>query len=131
MWSCVGHMITKTETNPVNHKERTVIRDALFPSFAAEIVNSSDFKLTIYCINKEIEKKIKKTLPGGQIIEVPCGSKISSIYYLDSYTTEERQGKGRVAPGMTRKFEIPAINAWDIFANNYNVAVEAAKKQFG
>lgn len=130
VWSCVGHMITKTETNPVTHKERTVIRDAVFPSFAAMIVRSSDFKLTIYCINKEIEKKTRKTLPGGQIIEVPCGTEMVSTYYLDSYTTAEREGKGRAAPGMIRKFEIPRVNAWDIFAENYNVAVEAAKKQY-
>ncbi len=130
VWSCVGHMITKTETNPVTHKERTVIRDAVFPSFSAEIVNSSDFKLTIYCVNKEIEKKIRKKLPGGQEIEVPCGTEMTSKYYLDSYTTAERQGKGRVAPGMTRKFEIPVVNAWDIFAGSYTKAIEAAKKQY-
>jgi hypothetical protein len=129
VWCCVGHMITKTETNPVTHRERTVIRDAVFPSFAAKIVNSSDFKLTIYCINKEIEKKEERILPGGQKITVPCGTEMSSKYYLDSYTTAERQGKGRVAPGMTRKFDIPGINAWDIFVKNYNTAIEAAKKQ--
>jgi len=129
VWACVGHMITKTETNPVTHKERTVIRDAAFPSFTAKIVRSSDFKLTIYCINKEVEKKVKKTLPGGQTIEVPAGTKMTSKYYLDSYTTAEREGKGRAAPGMIRKFEIPHLNAWDIFVKNYNVAVEAAKKQ--
>jgi len=129
VWSCVGHMITKTETNPVTHKERTVIRDAVFPSFAAKIVRSSDFKLTIYCINKEISKKVKKTLPGGQEIEVPCGTEMTSKYYLDSYTTAEREGKGRAAPGMIRKFEIPHVNAWDVFVKNYNTAIEAAKKQ--
>ncbi|KKK54800.1 hypothetical protein LCGC14_3081050, partial [marine sediment metagenome] len=128
VWSCIGHMITKTETNPVTHKQRTVIRDAAFPTFTAKIVRSSDFKLTIYCINKEIEKKIKKTLPGGQVIEVPCGTEMTSKYYLDSYTTAEREGKGRAAPGMNRKFEIPLINAWDVFVKNYNVAVESAKK---
>lgn len=128
VWSCVGHMITKTETNPVTHKERTVIRDAAFPSFAAKIVRSSDFKLTIYCINKEIEKKEERILPGGQKITVPCGTEMTSKYFLDSYTTAEREGKGRAAPGMIRKFEIPHINAWDIFVRNYNVAVEAAKK---
>ncbi len=129
VWSCVGHMITKTETNPVTHKERTVIRDAVFPSFAAKIVNSSDFKLTIYCINKEIEKKEERVLPGGQKIVVPCGTEMTSKYYLDSYTTAERQGKGRGAPGMNRKFEIPLLNAWDVFKKNYNVAIENAKKQ--
>lgn len=129
VWSCVGHMITKTETNPVTHKERTVIRDAVFPSFAAKIVRSSDFKLTIYCINKEIQKKVKKKLSSGQEIEVPVGTEMTSKYFLDSYTTAEREGKGRAAPGMIRKFEIPHINAWDVFKNNYNVAVEAAKKQ--
>ncbi len=129
VWSCVGHMITKTETNPATYKERTVVRDAVFPTFSASIVNSSDFKLTIYCINKEIEKKEKRTLPGGQVITVPCGTEMTSKYFLDSYTTAQRQGKGRVAPGMTRKFEIPATNAWDIFVKNYNTAIEAAKKQ--
>ena len=129
VWSCVGHMITKTETNPVTHKERTVIRDAAFPSFAAKIVRSSDFKLTIYCINKEIEKKEIRVLNGGQRIEVPCGTEMTSKYYLDSYTTAEREGKGRAAPGMIRKFEIPHINAWDVFVKNYNVAIVNAKKQ--
>ena len=128
VWSCVGHMITKTETNPVTHKERTVIRDAAFPSFAAKIVRSSDFKLTIYCINKEIEKRVRKKLDSGQVIEVPDGSVMTSKYYLDSYTTAEREGKGRAAPGMIRKFEIPHINAWDVFVQNYNVAIENAKK---
>ena len=129
VWSCVGHMITKTETNSVTYKERTVIRDAVFPTFAAKIINSSDFKLTIYCINKEIAKIQKKTLPGGRVIEVPCGTEMTSKYYLDSYTTTERQGKGRGAPGMIRKFEIPHLNAWDVFVKNYNTAIEAAKKQ--
>ena len=129
VWSCVGHMITKTETNPVTHKERTVIRDAVFPSFSAKIVNSSDFKLTIYCMNKEIEKKEERVLLNGQKITVPCGTEMTSKYYLDSYTTAERQGKGRGAPGMNRKFEIPLLNAWDIFVRNYNVAIANAKKQ--
>ena len=128
VWTCTGHMITKTETNPVTHKQRTVVRDAAFPTFTANIVRNSDFKLTIYCINKEIEKKTKKTLPGGQVIEVPCGTEMTSKYYLDSYTTAEREGKGRNAPGMNRKFEIPLYNAWDIFKKNYDVAIENAKK---
>lgn len=127
VWSCIGHLIFKNETNPVTHKERTVPRDAVFPTFAAKIVRSSDFKLTIYCINKEVEKKEKRKLPTGQVIEVPCGTEMKSTYYLDSYTTAEREGKGRVAPGMIRKFEVPLFGAWDIFARNYNVAVEAAK----
>ena len=132
VWSCLGHMITKTEVNPATYKERTVVRDAVFPTFSASIVNSSDFKLTVYCINKTEKKKIKQTLPGGRIIASRTNEDIIiSTYYLDSYTTAKRQGKGRVAPGMTRKFEIPHINAWDIFANNYNVAVNAAKKLYG
>ncbi len=128
VWTCVGHMVTKTETNPVTHKERTVIRDAAFPSFAAKIVRSSDFKLTIYCLHKEIQKLTKKKLPGGQTIEVPCGTEMTSKYYLDSYTTAEREGKGRAPTGMTRKFEIPLLNAWDVFKKNYDVAVINAKK---
>ena len=129
VWSCVGHMITKTETNPSTHKERTVIRDAAFPSFAAKIVRSSDFKLTIYCKNKEITKEVKKTLSSGQIINVPDGTEMISTYYLDSYTTAEREGKGRAPSGMVRKFKIPLINAWDVFKKNYDESIRKAKKQ--
>ncbi len=129
VWSCVGHMITKTETNPNTHKERTVVRDAAFPSFAANIVRNSDFKFTIYSLHKEIEKKTKRKLPSGQVIDVPNGTEIVSKYFLNSYAMDSREGKGRVAPGMVRKFEVPLINAWDVFKNNYNVAIENAKKQ--
>lgn len=130
VWTLVGHMVTKTETHPVTHKERTVIRDAIFPSMSAKIVRSSDFKLTIYCLNKEVEKKIRKKLPTGQVIEVVSGTEIQSKYYLDSYTTAEREGKGRAAPGMTRKFEIPQVGAWDIFKKHYDESVAEAKKQY-
>ncbi|MCK5016515.1 MAG: AAA family ATPase [Candidatus Peribacteraceae bacterium] len=131
IWSCLGHMITKTETNPVTHKERTVIRDAVFPSMSAKIVRSSDYKITIYCKNKTVEKKEKRKTAGGQIIEVPVGSEVISTYYADIFTTVEREGKGRGAPGMEKKFEIPLVNGWDVFKQKYNVAVEAAKKQYG
>ena len=128
VWSCVGHMITKTETNPVTHKERTVVRDSAFPTFAAQIVNSSDFKLTIYYLSTTTKKTIAKKLGTGQVIKQTVES-IVPTFYLNSITTEERQGKARGAPGMIRKFEIPHINAWDVFVKNYNTAIEAAKKQ--
>ncbi len=130
IWSCVGHMITKTETNPVTHKERTVIRDAVFPSMSAKIVRSSDYKITIYCINKTVDKMVKKSLPGGRVIEVPAGSEVVSKYYADICTTVEREGKGRGAPGMEKKFEIPLVNGWEVFKQKYNIAVEAAKKKY-
>lgn len=130
IWSCIGHMITKTETNPVTHKERTVIRDAVFPSMSAKIVRSSDYKITIYCINKTVDKMVKKSLPGGRVIEVPAGSEVVSKYYADICTTVEREGKGRGAPGMEKKFEIPLVNGWEVFKQKYNVAVEAAKKKY-
>jgi len=128
VWSCVGHMIIKTETNPATHKERTIVRDSVFPTMSAQIVNSSDFKLTIYYLSTTVKKSVVKKLPSGQIIKQTEES-IVPTYYLNSITTEERQGKSRGAPGMNRKFEIPHLNAWDIFVRNYNTAIEAAKKQ--
>ncbi|KKN12801.1 hypothetical protein LCGC14_1012750 [marine sediment metagenome] len=129
VWACTGHMITKTETNPATYKERTVVRDAAFPSFSANIVNSSDFKFTIYYLTKTIKEPVEKKLAGGQIIKQVKESRVP-VYYLDSLTTAERQGKGRVAPGMTRKFELPAINAWDTFKKNYDAAIAVAKKKY-
>ena len=130
VWTCVGHLTTKTETNPSTHKERTVIRESVFPSFAKQITTRSDFKLTIYCVNKEIQKTKERKLPGGRIIQVPDGKEMSSVYYLDSLTTAERDGKSRGALTMDRKFEIPAVDAWDLFVEKYNTAIEAAKKQY-
>ena len=129
VWTCVGHMTTKTETSPVDRKERTVIRDSVFPTMSAQIVNSSDFKITIYYVTKTVKEPVEKKLTSGQIIKQTKES-IVPVYYLTSLTTEGRQGKGRVAPGMIRKFEIPAINAWDIFKKNYDVAIATAKKKY-
>ncbi len=129
VWACVGHMITKTETNPSTHRERTVIRDAVFPSFAAKIVNSSDFKLTIYSLNSTTKKPTQKRLTGGQIINQTKEIMIQK-YYINTVNTDEREGKSRGAPTMDRKFEIPAVNAWDVFKEKYDTAVEAAKKKY-
>jgi len=128
VWSCVGHMITKTETNPATHKERTVVRDSVFPTMSAQIVNSSDFKLTIYYLSKTVKQPVMKKLTNGQLIKQMKES-IAPTYYLNTITTAERQGKMRGVSEMNRKFEIPLINAWDVFVKNYNVAVEAAKKK--
>ena len=128
VWSCVGHLSTRNETNPATNKERTVTRDSVFPTMSAQIVNSSDFKLTIYYISKTINTPIMKKLTSGQLIKQNKET-VVPVYYLDSLTTAERQGKGRGAPGMNRKFEIPLLNAWDVFVKNYNTAIEAAKKQ--
>ena len=127
VWSCVGHMITKTETNPVTRKERTVIRDSVFPTMSAQIVNSSDFKLTIYYLSTTVKKPVNKKLGSGQIIK-QMKETVVPTYYLNSITTEERQGKMRGVSDMNRKFEIPLINAWDVFKKHYDVAVEIAKK---
>jgi hypothetical protein len=128
VWSCVGHMITKTETNPATKKERTVVRDSVFPTMSAQIVNSSDFKLTIYYLASTVKKSIVKKLDNGQVIK-QIEESIVPTYYLNSITTEERQGKTRGVPEMSRKFEIPLVNAWDVFVKHYNGAVEAAKKR--
>ena len=88
-------------------------------------------KLTIYCVNKETEKTKKRTLPSGQVIEVPDGVEQKATYYVDSLTTAERDGKSRGALTMERKFTIPPVNAWDLFVEKYNTAIEQAKKQYG
>ena len=131
VWSCVGHLTTKNETNPATNQPRTVIREAVFPTMAKQITTRSDFKLTIYCINREIEKTKERKLPGGQIIEVSDGTVQKATYYVDSLTTAERDGKSRGALTMERKFEIPPVNAWDLFVEKYNAAIEQAKKQYG
>jgi len=129
-WACVGHLTTKTETSPVDKKDRTVLRAVVFPSFAKKITTKCDFKLTVYCMLHSEEKTKKKKLGDGRVIEVPDGTITTRKYYVDSFTTAEKEGKSRGVPTMERKFEIPLIGGWDIFANKYNTAVEEAKKKY-
>uniref|UniRef100_A0A6M3KQ16 Putative ATPase domain containing protein n=1 Tax=viral metagenome TaxID=1070528 RepID=A0A6M3KQ16_9ZZZZ len=131
-WSCIGHMTSKTETNPVDHKERTVLRESVFPSFAKKITTKSDFKLTIYSLSQTVEKKEKRKMGDGRIIEVPGGTETVNTYYADSFTTAAREGKSRAVPAMDRKIEIPLVGGWDVFAEHYNnaVRIEKEKKHF-
>ena len=129
-WSCAGHQSTKEETNPVTGKSRTVIRDSVFPSFAKKILTRSDFKLTVYCCPKSVDKKKRRKLPGGQIVEVPDGTEIQHIYYLTSLTSAIQENKSRGVPSMERKFVIPLVGGWDLFKEKYESAVAAAKKKY-
>jgi len=130
VWSCIGHMTTKTEINPVDRKERTVLRESVFPSFAKKITTKCDFKLTIYCLSEIEEQTKQKKLADGRVISVPDGTRTIDKYYVDSYTTAAKEGKSRAVPTMNRKFEIPFIGGWDEFARRYNEAIAEAKKKY-
>lgn len=131
IWSCIGHMTTKTEYSPIDKRERTVLREAIYPSLAKKITTKSDFKLTIYCIPQVVEKKKEQKLPDGRIIHVPAGSETVLKYYADSQTNEAKEGKSRAVPTMERKFEIPLVNGWDEFKKRYEAAVEEMKAKYG
>jgi len=129
-WAVVGHMRTKDEVDPASKKMVTKIRESVYPGVAKKILTKADFKLTVYCIPQTVEKKVKKTLPGGQVIEVPAGSETRHVYYVDSMTTESRDNKSRGVPSMERKFELPLVEGWMAFVNRYDsaVVVERAKQ---
>lgn len=129
-WTCVGHMTTKTETSPTDGKERTVLRESLFPTFAKKITTKSDFKLTLYSIPKAIEKTKTKIMTDGRKIVVPDGIETVHQYFVDSFTTAAKEGKSRAVPAMDRKIEIPLIGGWDLFARNYNDAVQAMRAKY-
>jgi len=130
IWTCVGHLTSKTEINPLDKKERTVLREAVFPSFAKKITTKCDFKLTIYCLPELVKLTQSKPLTDGRIIKVPAGTETVYKYYVDSRTTALKEGKSRAVPSMERKFEIPLINGWDEFARRYNEAVAETKQKF-
>lgn len=129
-WSCVGHLTTKTELNPVDKREYTKIRESIFPSIAKKITTKSDFKLTVYCLPEVINKTKKKQLSDGRIIEVPDGTETVYKYFVDSLTTAEKEGKSSGVPLMKRKIRIPLIDGWKIFAEEYLKAMEATKQQY-
>jgi hypothetical protein len=128
-WAINGHMKTKTEVDPATKKPVTKIRESVYPGVAKKILSKADFKLTIYCIPKTIERTVEKILPGGRKIQVPAGSETKLTYYLDSLTTEARDGKSRGVPSMERKFELPLIGGWDVFKEKYEAAVKVEKKR--
>jgi hypothetical protein len=129
VWSLIGHMTTKNETDPVNQKERTVLREAVFPSFAKKITTKCDFKLTVYCLPKMVKLTTKKEI-NGRPVDIPAGTKEVLQYFADSQTTLRKEGKSRAVPSMSRKIEIPLIGGWDVFAAEYNKAIEEAKKKY-
>lgn len=122
-WACVGHITSKTETSPIDKKERTVLRESVFPSISKKITTKADFKLMVYCIPRTVDKTKTKVLGDGRKIEVPAGTETVLKYYIDSQTTEMKEGKGRAVPQMERKFEIPAANGWVEFAQRYEKSV--------
>jgi hypothetical protein len=122
-WAIVGHMRTIEETDPATKKPVTRIRESVYPGVAKKILTKSDFKLTVYCIPQTIERKVMKTLPDGRKIEVPAGTETRLVYYVDSMTTEARDGKQRGVPSMERKFELPLCGGWDVFKAKYDSAV--------
>ncbi len=128
-WAIVGHMRTIEEVDPATKKPVTRIRESVYPGVAKKILTKSDFKLTVYCIPHTVEKKAVKTLPDGRKIEVPAGTETKLVYYVDSMTTEARDGKQRGVSTMERKIEVPLVDGWDVFKQKYETAVLAERSK--
>lgn len=129
-WAVVGHLKTKTEVDPATKKAVTRIREAVYPSVAKKILNLSDFKLTVYCLTTVVDKKKKRKLPSGQVVEVPDGQDTKMVYYADTLTTDVRDNKTSGVPSMERKFELPLVGGWDVFKEKYEAAVEVERKKY-
>jgi hypothetical protein len=130
-WACNGHLQTKDEYDPITKKAKTVLRDSLFPSFSRKITTRADFKLTIYCkqVSKTITGPTRRTA-GGRKISGKKEKTVTNVYFCNSMSTEEKKNKGRGAPEMDRKFEVPLVRGWDVFKAKYDEAVEAAREKF-
>jgi hypothetical protein len=130
-WAFGGHIKTKTETNPVTKKSETKIRESVYPGIAGKIKAQCDFKLTIYCLPETIvEEGPPRKLPSGQSIPGKKTEVTRKVYYVDSFTTDARDSKQRGVPSMDVKFEIPLVNAWDLFKEKYDSAVEVERKKY-
>lgn len=130
VWAIIGHQKTVTEANPVTKKDETKIRESVWPSIAGKIKNKADFQLTAYRIDRAVEKKEKKKIPGGRIIEVSAGVEVKKTFYVNCLTTARGEGKSRGVPDMETKFEIPLVGGWEVFRQKYNTAIEAAKEKY-
>ena len=129
-WTIVGHQRLREETNPATHQKTSRLRPSIYPGFARQIQGCSDFELTIYSLTEQIQKTKEQKLPNGQIITTPDGTIESARYYLSALNTAEKEGKTRGVPSMERKFEIPLVNAWDVFTAKYGAATKAAKEKY-
>jgi hypothetical protein len=129
-WSVVSHLKLKNETDPVTQTTVTRARPSIYPSIAGRIKGNADFCLTAYCL-EETEKEIKITLPGGQtrIVKEKL-DKPKELYYVDARNVQDKEGKTRGVSTMPRKILVPEIGGWDVFALEYNKAVDAVKAKY-
>lgn len=125
-WTCVGHLVEKTVTNPITKQEMTVVRPSVFPGLAECCKRNSEFYGAVYSLStQEIQRK-KIKLPDGRTIEVDDQSNVKNVtkYYFDCRAVAGREGKMRGVPDMKSKIELPLINGWDKFVTEYEKAVK-------
>ena len=126
-WVCNGHLTEKQITDPITKQESTVLRPVLFDSFAKLILRNSDIFARVYCLTSEVPKMASVKLPGGEVRKIQKGTEVTSVYYFDCTSLGSREGKVRGAPSMKKRIELPAVDGWKVFEQEYNEAVKKSK----
>ena len=131
-WTVLGHI---TEKNiKVNRQDRTVPRPVLFDSFARLVGRNCEVFAAIYSL-VETEKTVMKFQ--GKSIPGPDKEVIHVYMDVTTINSEKNTGQGKLrnVPTMTTKMLLPypmtGEYGWDVFAAEYESAVEKVKKQIG
>jgi hypothetical protein len=128
-WTMVGHLTEKTVTDPVTKKDITVPRLSVFPTLKNPLVQSVEFHGTVFCITTEEPDMETVKLPSGQSISRPkATNKKITTYYFDCSSTSGKQGKKRGVPTMKARIELPLVNGWDVFIEEYRKAIGKEQK---
>jgi hypothetical protein len=125
-WAITGHITERDIINPATKQKTTALRAASYPTLVRQLLNRADFDVTIYSIVSEEAEVKKVNVPGVGVIDQPGPAKRVERYYLDCASIAGQQGKKRGVSGenMKTKFELPAVGGWDVFVNEYNIAIK-------
>ncbi|KKN66011.1 hypothetical protein LCGC14_0476030 [marine sediment metagenome] len=128
-WTIAGHIVEEKITDRKG-KERLRIKPALFPSLYKSVLRLASFEMTFYRLAKSQQRmKTIKHPTSGANIEVPDGDNVDVVetYYLDMRALDGEPGKKRGVPNMAGRFELPLVDGWQVFKDNYNRAVNELK----
>jgi hypothetical protein len=127
-WAIVGHLTEKTISNPLTKTESTVLRPVLFDTLAKQILRNSDFYATIWMEATQEQEMETINVRGKEIQRPKRDSKVIKRWWFDCRSIDGGDGKGRGVPTMRERFELPLVNGWDVFVDEYNQATEKIKK---
>lgn len=125
-WSCAGHLTTKQITLPNTEKEIMMPWPLLTDKVHQHLVNNCEIYGMI-CVDSQTKRKKEIVIIEGKEHEIERGQESIEIYSMNCRTVAGKEGKRRGLPDLKAVIELPLYDAWKVFVEEYNIAVQKAK----